>query len=89
MRRDDRVHVRGRLLRGTLSTKRRFALPGATVRVVRREEPMGSVLFVDKGKIDFLEMFAYSEPWPDDTSAFSIEHDGEQRDRKELEGVEL
>jgi hypothetical protein len=33
-------------------------------------------------------MLAYSTPWPDDTSTFSIEHDREPRDLKELEGVE-
>jgi hypothetical protein len=48
-----------------------------------REEPIGSVLFVDDGKLDCLEMFAYATPWPEDRSAFSIEHEREPGDPKE------
>jgi hypothetical protein len=38
--------------------------------------------------VALLERFTYSAPWPDDMAAFSIGHDREMRDLKELEGVE-
>jgi hypothetical protein len=72
----------------TLVTKRRFALRGPSVNVLHLQEPIGSVLFVEEGRLAVLEMFTYSAPWPADTSAFSIEHDRQRRDIEELEGVE-
>ena len=72
----------------TLSTKRRFALNGPTVQVLHREEPIGSVSFDEEGRLAVLEMFAYADPWPEDTSTFSIEHVRIGGIGNKLEGVQ-
>jgi hypothetical protein len=47
------------------------------------------VLFVEGGRLAVLEMFTYGDPWPDDTSVFSIQRAPKPRDLRELETVEL
>jgi hypothetical protein len=70
-----------------LATTRGFALHGPSVHVLHREEPIGSVLLVEGGRLGVLEMFTYSEPWPEDVSTFSIVQDPKPRDLSALAGV--
>jgi hypothetical protein len=72
----------------TLTTPRRVVLSGPWAELPGREEPVGSLLFVDDGKLAFLEMFAVDLPWPEDTSGFVFISEKELRSLKELEGVE-
>jgi hypothetical protein len=71
-----------------LTTKRQIVLSGPWAELPGREEPVGSLLFVQDGKLAFLEMFAIDLPWPEDTSGFVFISEEEPRSLKELEGVE-
>jgi hypothetical protein len=49
--------------------------------------PVGSLLYIDDGKLDVLELFTISGPWPKDLSRFSARYDREPRPLEALADV--
>jgi hypothetical protein len=63
----------------SLSSKNRFAFGDVLVDFPELTAPVGSVLFVDEGRLSVLELYTHGEPWPEDDSRFALRYVREPR----------
>ena len=60
----------------TLGESVNFAFGDVHAELDGREEPVGFVLFVKKGRLHKLEGYTYCLPWPPDIGGFRLAYDG-------------
>jgi hypothetical protein len=72
----------------SLSNARRFTFGDVLVDFHGLKAPVGSVLFIEDGKLSTLELYTHGEPWPADDSRFTLRYQQEPRSLISLDGIE-